>query len=168
MPRREAAWVFCQPVSAKARAISSRSAFSNEKSFIRLVILDSVGDRSLCGNSSAAGLFENCLPSEIVVKHCIRSYPSSAGSITILLKPILSVVSKSIALSITLRSSRTLPGQSCFCKFSTANFVKVVIFLIFSGQILDVFRKYLAKSGMSSLRSGDLNGAMMTGQILRR
>jgi len=54
-----------------------------------------------------------------------------------LLSPILSVVSKRIALSMTFRSSRTFPGHSYFCKASTASLVSAVILPVFSGQMVD-------------------------------
>ena len=81
---------------------------------------------------------------------------------------IFSVFSSNTALSITLRSSRTLPGQSCSCNASMANLVIEVIFFTFSGYIVDVLRKNSASSGMSSLRSGELREAMVIGQISRR
>ena len=86
----------------------------------------------------------------------------------ILLSPILSVVSSKIALSMTLESSRTFPGQSCFSSASIANLVREVIFPFLFGQIFEVLRKYSASSGMSSFRSGALMGGIVTGQMLSR
>ena len=70
--------------------------------------------------------------------------------------------------SIIFFNSRMFPGQSCLSRFSTASFVRDVTLSRFSGQMVEVLRKYSASSLMSSLRSGEDSGARTIGLMFRR
>ena len=121
------------------------------------------------GDQLALGLLQREVFAAVRPRPACGVSSLSRGSMMMLLSPILSVVSSRMARSITLRSSRTLPGQSCWHRASRASGVM-------RGDLGSACGRRCSTSsgnrwpagGCPGVAAGTASGASRIGQMFRR